>query len=184
MALPMPSDLTPREEKSLNEIGEKIRELRDFLNKYELPQDAARLDGWFHFLNVTKSILGNFNNDVSFVATLLAKLYLKKHFPALEFDAASKSQSAAGLDINVLTASGERIIGEVKTVDPYNEKDFGANQRSTFLKDFAKLFAAAADHKYLFLTEPRAFDVVEAKYRKHLAAVTVVCVSDGREFSA
>lgn len=32
-------------------------------------------------------------------------------------------------------------------MDPYNENDFGANQRSTFLKDFAKLSLAAADHK-------------------------------------
>lgn len=180
----MPSSLIPGEEKLLEEISEKIRDLRGFLNKFELPHDTSRLDGWYHFLNATKATLGNFNNDVSFVATLLAKLYLEKCFPGLKFDASSKSQSSPGLDIDVRTPDRNRVSGEVKTVDPYNQKDFGANQRATFFKDFSKLAGAAADHKYLFLTEPRAFDVVKAKYQKHLAGVTVVCLSDGREFTA
>lgn len=178
------SNLTPGEQKLLAEIAEKIRDLRMFLNKYELPQDTSRLDGWYYFLNATKVTLGNFNNDVSYVATLLAKLYLEKRFPGLEFDASSKSQSSPGLDIDVRTPDGNRISGEVKTVDPYNLNDFGTNQRVAFFKDFSKLAGAAADHKYLFLTEPRAFDVVKAKYQKQLAGVIVVCLSDGREFTA
>ncbi len=110
--------------------------------------------------------------------------WLENRFPGLEFDASSKSQSAPGLDIDVRTPDGNRVSGEVKTVDPYNQKDFGANQRAAFFKDFSKLAGAAADHKYLFLTEPRAFDVVKAKYQKQLAGVTVVCLVDGREFTA
>ena len=69
----MAFDFTRAEESSLSEIAEKVRELREFLGKYELPADRSRLDGWFNFLNITKAILGNFNNDISFVATLLAK---------------------------------------------------------------------------------------------------------------
>jgi hypothetical protein len=179
----MPSDFTPGEDKLLEEIAVKIRDLRAFLDKYELPQDTSRLDGWYHFLNIMKLTLGNFNNDVSFVATLLAKLYLGKRFPGLDFDASSKSQSSPGLDIDVRSRDGKRVIGEVKTVDPYNQKDFGANQRTSFLKDFSKLALAAADHKYLFLTEPRAFAVVKAKYEKQLTGVTVVCLSDSTEFT-
>ena len=180
----MASNFTPGEQQLLAEIAEKIRNLREFLNKYELPQDTARLGGWYYFLNVTKATLGNVNNDVSYVATLLAKVYLEKRFPGVEFDASSKSQSSPGLDIDVRTRDGKRISGEVKTVDPYKEKDFGNNQRATFFRDFSKLAGAAADHKYLFLTESRAFDVVKAKYQKQLAGVTVVCLVDGREFTA
>lgn len=180
----MPVDLTATGEQALKEITEKIRELREFLNMYELPTDTSRLDGWFNFLNLTKTILGNFNNEVSFVATLLAKLYLVRKHAGFTFDAAGKSQSAPGLDIDVRLPDGRRIIGEVKTVEPYKETDFGAQQQNTFQKDFAKLSKTIADYKYLFLTEPRAVDVVEARYRKHLPGVTVVCLSDGREFIA
>src|SRR5260370_341565 len=163
----MPPNLTPGEDKLLAEIAEKIHNLREFLNKFELPHDTSRLDGWYYFLNATKAILGNFNNDLSFVATLLAKLYLENRFPGLGFDASSKSQSSPGLDIDVRIPDGNRVSGEVKTVDPYNQEDFGGNQRATFLKDFLKLPVVAANHKYLFLTEPPAFDVVKPKYRQH-----------------
>lgn len=98
----MAFDFTRAEESSLSEIAEKVRELREFLGKYELPADRSRLDGWFNFLNIAKAILGNFNNDISFAATLLAKLYLVKKHVGLTFDAAQKSQAAAGLDRRAL----------------------------------------------------------------------------------
>ncbi len=178
----MPFDLTLGEESSLKEIAEKIRELREFLNKYEPPGNSSRLDGWFNFLNFTKVILGNFNNDVSFAATLLAKQYLTRKHADFTFDAAEKSQSAPGLDIDVRLADGKRIVAEVKTVEPYKEDDFGAQQRNTFEKDFAKLAKVVADYKYLFLTAPRAFEVVGTKYRKDVVGVSVVSLTDGREF--
>ena len=176
--------VTPSEGTALKDIEGKVSELRVFLNKYELPSDTSRLDGWYYFLNAVKTILGNFNNDVSVVATLLAKSYLTKHFSHLEFDACIKRQGASGLDVNILTTDGRRIIGEIKTVDPYNLNDFGAQQRDTFQKDFDKLSKTTADHKYLFLTQPRAFEVIQRKYRQRLAGVTVVCLTDGREFIA
>jgi hypothetical protein len=180
----MPTYVTPREEESLNQIAKKIRALREFLNEYDLPADRSRLDGWLTFLNLTKGVLGNFNNDISFVATLLAKMFLVNAHPGLDFDVASKSQSAPGLDIDVRLPPGSRIIGEVKTVEPYKENDFGSQQRDAFKRDFVKLSKAAADYKYLFLTQPRAFEVVSAKYRQWLSGVTVVCLADGRKFTA
>lgn len=95
----------------------------------------SRLDGWFNFLKITKSILGNFNNDVSFLATLLAKIYLVTKHPGVEFDAAFRSQSAPGLDIDIWLPEGRQVIGEVKTVEPYGENDFGAQQRNSFVRD-------------------------------------------------
>ena len=177
----MPADLTPAEQEVLTKIARQIRGLRDFLNNSQLPHDASRLNDWYSFLESAKAILGNFNNDVSFVATLLAKVYLVGKHPGLEFNAAAKSQSAPGLDIDVSTRDGKRVIGEVKTVDPYQLKDFGAQQLSSLKKDFAKLSTASADQKYLFLTEIRAFELVKAKYQKSLAGVTVVCLADGKK---
>lgn len=180
----MPSDLTRAEEGSLNEIAEKVRALRDFLTTHELPADSSRVDEWFRFLGITKAILGNFNNDVSFVTTLLAKFYLAQKHAGLIFDAAEKRQSAPGLDIDVRLVDGKRIIGEVKTVEPYQLTDFGAQQRAAFLKDFAKLANAAADYKYLFLGTARAFEVVRERYREELKGVQVVCLTDNKEFLA
>lgn len=180
----MPVNFTPSEERALSDIAGKIAELRAFLSEYELPDDKSRLEDWFNFLNLTRSILGNFSNDVSTLATLLAKRYLMSRFPGLRFDACAKKQSASGLDVNVLAENGERIIAEIKTVDPYGLRDFGAAQRNAFLKDFAKLAGTTADWKYLFLTEPRAFEVIQNKYRQRLGGVTVVCLSDGKEFAA
>ncbi len=119
---------------------------------------------------------------MSFAATLLAKQYLAKKHAGFTFDAAEKSQSAPGLDIDLRLTDGKRIVGEVKTVEPYQADDFGSQQRNSFEKDFAKLTKAVADNKYLFLTAPRAFEVVQAKYRQQLVGTTFVCLTDGREF--
>jgi hypothetical protein len=54
--------LTPSEEQALRDVAEKIGALREFLNEYEPSADTSRLDGWFNFLNVTKTILGNFKS--------------------------------------------------------------------------------------------------------------------------
>ena len=42
--------------------------------------------------------------------------------------------------------------------------------------------AAKADAKYLFLTEPEAFDVLRKRYRRELRGVSVVSLLDGRKF--
>jgi hypothetical protein len=118
---------------------------------------------------------------VSFVATLLAKEYLAGRHSGCAFDCAAKSQSAPGLDINVVVGN-QRIVGEIKTTYPYNETDFGAAQLDSFRADFAKLAAAKADAKYLFLTEPEAFDVLSKRYRRELRGVSVVSLLDGRKF--
>src|SRR5260370_22944587 len=131
----MPPNLTPGEDKLLATIAEKLHNRREFLNKFDLPHDPSRLDGWYYFLNATKAILGNFNNDLSFVATLLAKLYLENRFPGLGFDASSKSQSSPGLDIDVRIPDGNRHSGEGNTGDPYHQENLSVNQRATFLQD-------------------------------------------------
>lgn len=131
---------------------------------------------WFATLARIKDVQGNFNNDLSFVACLLAKSYLKKQFGVTNFDAASKAQGAKGLDIDVVSPSGERIAGEIKTIVPYKgaKNDFGAAQKKSFRADFAKLNKAQATHKLLFVTDKASYDLVQLKYSKEIPGVQVV----------
>jgi hypothetical protein len=126
---------------------------------------------------VIKALQGNANNDLSFLSCLLAKQYLVEHHVEVSFDAAAKAQGASGLDIDVRTTTGERIVGEVKTVEPYQPNDFGAQQKASFQADFEKLRSATATFKYLFVTSKRAHDMLTRKHRNDLAGITLVLLS-------
>jgi nitrogenase molybdenum-iron protein alpha/beta subunit len=82
----------------------------------------------------------------------------------------------------VTTRAAQRIVGAVQTVLPQHAHDFGTQQKGAFLRDAAKLAAALAEHKYLFLTTPEAFDVVCGRYRQRVEGIRVVSLADGREF--
>jgi hypothetical protein len=55
--------------------------------------------------------LGNLNNNVGFVATLLVKAYTERRFAITDFDAGAKAQGAAGIDIVAKTGDGKMIVG-------------------------------------------------------------------------
>jgi hypothetical protein len=101
-----------------------------------------------------KLTLGNRNNDASFIATLLAKRYLIAQFQ-IGFDAAARPRGASGIDIDLMTPNGERVIAEIKTTLPYGLKDFGAAQGASFKRDFEKLKMTHARHKLLFVRKSR-----------------------------
>ena len=65
----------------------------------------------------------------------MAKQYLNTNYGIDDFDAAEKPQGAPGLDIDIKTRSGQRIIAEIKTIYPYQSDDFGAQQKNSFKKD-------------------------------------------------
>ncbi len=121
-----------------------------------------------------RQIVGNASNDLSFVATLMAKEHLCSVLDMVPFDAAVKPQGAPGLDIDERTRTGERVVAEIKTTVPYLPTDLGAQQKTTFRKDFVKLQLAEASHKFFFLTNRRAYDLVIRKYTTDLAGVSVV----------
>ena len=56
--------------------------------------------------------MGNLNNNVGFVATLLVKAYTERRFAITDFDAGAKAQGAAGIDIVAKTGDGKMIVGE------------------------------------------------------------------------
>jgi hypothetical protein len=175
------SSFLPAEGKVLAGVRNRLQAVQRILEGHDLSAEFLDARKCFQLLKRVKDALGNSNNDVSFVATLLAKEYLAGRHSGCAFDCAAKSQSAPGLDIDVVVGN-QRIVGEIKTTYPYNETDFGAAQLDSFRADFAKLAAAKADAKYLFLTEPEAFDVLSKRYRRELRGVSVVSLLDGRKF--
>jgi hypothetical protein len=125
--------------------------------------------------------LGNLNNDLGFVATLLVKEFLEKRFQITNFDAAGKPQGAAGVDIEARTAAGETIIGELKTTKPY-QPGFGAAQRTTILKDLARLAASDANHRFMFVIDGDAFQTLcsHRSFATRAPGIEVVDVLSGR----
>src|SRR5258706_14827188 len=148
----------------LKRIRTRLQELRAYLNCVNLT-DAFDIYDWYAALAKVKSIQGNLSNDLSFVACLLAKRYLQEHFAIVDFDAAAKPQGAPGLDIDLLTREGERLIAEIKTTVPYSgaTNDLGAQQKNSFRKDFAKLNNTQAVHKLMFVTDRATFDVLQRR---------------------
>jgi len=168
----------------LQNIKNRIEQVRSYLIAKDLPK-LEDVTGWYNFLADIKSIQGNFNNDISFLATLMAKQYLEKKYGLLEFNAAEKAQGAPGLDIDVELPNGKRLVAEIKTTTPYKPNDLGAQQKNTFSKDFVKLANAKAEIKLFFLTEQRTFNLMQIpKYRSKLSDVIVVHLPSGEEFLA
>lgn len=118
------------------------------------PEIDAR--SWLAHLTGVKAVLGNLSNDVSFVATLLVKRYLSDRFAITDFDAAAKPQGAAGEDIVAMTPDRRKIVGELKTTTPY-QPGFGAQQRTTIIKDLTRLATSAAHHRFMFVTDADTF---------------------------
>jgi hypothetical protein len=175
--------LTEREHRYCTEIKARIAQARAFLLADDLPE-CPEPKSLFQLLARLREIQGNVSNDVSFAATLLAKEYLSARF-SITFDAAEKPQGAPGIDIDVVTSSGERIIAEIKTTVPYQLSDFGAQQAASFKKDFVKLAGATAMHKFLFVTDKRAYVALQKpKYLAQIPGVRVVNLITGEEFVA
>ncbi|MBV8798911.1 MAG: hypothetical protein JO208_03760 [Alphaproteobacteria bacterium] len=134
-------------------IRAKDRALREFLNGHCL-SDVVEVDQWLLHLSHLKKTLGNLNNDVSFVATLLVKRYLNVRFGIADFDAAAKPQGAPGIDVEAVTPDGISVVGELKTTVPY-QPGFGAQQKLSIRKDLARLASHRADYRIMFVLIPK-----------------------------
>jgi hypothetical protein len=173
---------TDGEHAQLAKIRESILNLSEYLRLAPLPDIEASDDQWFDYLSRLAVILGNTSNHVSYVATLLAKIYLVATVPGfVPFDAAKKAMGAAGLDIDERTRDGRRVIAEIKTTVPYGASDLGSAQRSSFYKDFAKLNREEADHKFFFVTNDRTFSLMKSKYAEHIPCVRIVLLGKNED---
>lgn len=168
---------TPNEQAYFQRIRQHVTMLRDYLSN-TAESDDDNPEAWFEFVAGIRDIQGNVSNDQSFLATMLVKRYLMSRFDVVEFDAAEKAQGAPGLDIDVLTDCGERIVGEIKTTVPHGKNDLGAQQKSTFQKDFKKLNEADAPHKFFFVTSRRTFEIIQARYAHLIPDVQIILLVD------
>jgi len=123
----------------LSSTGTRLSKTRDALNDLDVAGLGYDSRGWLTALAALKAIAGNTSNDVSFVACLLAKAFLLQRYSVTTFDVAEKAQGAQGLDIDIMTRDGQRIVAQVKTTTPYKPHDFGAQQWHTIKRDFQKL---------------------------------------------
>ncbi len=150
--------LTSNEERYCRAIETKLEALERHLQSNALSQPInARV--WLFHLSGIKSALGNINNDMSFVASLLIKEFLEAEYGCVDFDAARKPQGAAGPDVVATAADGSTIVGELKTTTPY-QMGFGAAQRLSILKDLDRLASSVADHRLMFVVDPDSFDTL------------------------
>ena len=173
-----------REQQMLEEIKQRLARISTYLSDHPFPELENAL-GWFDYLNDIKNIQGNFNNDMSFVATILAKEYLENNFGYNQFNAADKPQGAPGLDIEIQLSDGRKLAGEIKTTIPYKPNDLGAQQVKAFNKDFKKISEAKAAIKLFLLTSPKTYELMKKpKYKSKLAGVRVVLLTTGEEFQA
>ena len=172
------------ERSNLESIENRIEEIRKFFLSTEIPQNPDPKI-WYDFLKGLKIIQGNSNNDISFIATLMAKDYLTLKFGPLEFDAALKPQGAPGLDIDINLQNGKRLIAEIKTTIPYKDTDFGSQQRDGILIDIHKLVNNQADHKFFMFTDKSSFEIIQkSKYSSKMMGITAVLLTTGEEFLA
>lgn len=166
------------ERKFLEKLSLKLDDTRDFLNASPTPRYEKSAYEYLEYMKKLKSILGNISNDASFLGCLLIKEFLLKNYSFQNLNVALKPQGASGLDIDEVTIDGKRIIGELKTTNPYSINDFGAAQKASFQKDFDKLEKNIADRKFMFVTEKRAFEILDLKYSRNLAGMRLVLLPE------
>jgi hypothetical protein len=176
--------MSPRtigEQTAIAAIGDRLDRLTSHLRDSPRPSSGSSASEWFSFLASMKAIVGNSDNDASLIAGLMARDYLSRRLTMAPYCAAAKAQGAPGLDIDERTSTGERVIGEIKTTEPYKPNDLGAQQKTTFRKDFAKLNDADAPHRFFFVTSRRTFELMRRKYASEIPGVAVVLLPDGDE---
>lgn len=183
---PGPIARTPGEEQRLERYAAKITALAKYMQTHAVPQATDPSDKWFQFVSELLLTTGNAHNWASFVSCLMAKEYMQRAgLNLVAFDVTDREEGAPGLDIDVTTIDGKRVVAEVKTTVPYvtaPKPDLGAQQRKSFLADFAKLNVARADYKFFFLTNPATFEVMKNnKYRQELKSVTIVLLPGGEQ---
>lgn len=172
------------EQSACKNIVQRMLQVRSYLEENDFPT-FNNIPAWYDFLTDIKTIQGNFNNDVSFLATMMAKHYLEQNYGIENFYATDKPQGAPGLDIDIYLPDGRRLVAEIKTTIPYKPNELGAQQINTFEKDFFKLAEAEAEIKIFFLTEKRTFELMKKpKYSSQLTDINIVLLPSGEEFLA
>ncbi len=167
--------LEPNEAEYIEKVKQKKCQLDSFLRNCSYDPNSPWGEQFAYWAKF-KEIVGNFNNDLSFLASMRAKEFLVERFKGIELDMGSKPQGAKGLDIDVLTNENERIIAEIKTTVPY-QLNFGANQKVSIKIDLEKLRTAEADYKFMMVTNQEAYDILCGEaYRLLTEEIEIICL--------
>jgi hypothetical protein len=170
--------LTAAERRYLDAILVKDAALRSLLTSSAPSNNPLKL---LAYLTAVKNTLGNLNNDVSFVASLLVKPFLRQRF-GIEFDAAFKPQGASGPDVDCALPDGKRVVGEIKTTKPY-QAGFGAAQKKEIRKDLMRLANSDAQHRFMFVTDTESYRTICGKaFAAGVPGVEVVNVVTGDSY--
>lgn len=153
-------------------MAKEFDSLKSFLNlAQEKTGDVLGVNEFWKKYNSVKEALGNFNNDMTSIACLMAKEWLFQN-NLINCECMSKtdilesSVNAGGFDIDIINEDNLRIIGEVKTTSFY-KKDFGAMQKKGIIKDLVGLEKGAKEkeknhispkYKFMFVTDSKVFE--------------------------
>ena len=153
-------------------MAKEFDSLKSFLNlAQEKTGDVLGVNEFWKKYNSVKEALGNFNNDMTSIACLMAKEWLFQN-NLINCECMSKtdilesSVNAGGFDIDIINEDNQRIIGEVKTTSFY-KKDFGAMQKKGIIKDLVGLEKGAKEkeknhispkYKFMFVTDSKVFE--------------------------
>lgn len=175
------TDLTNKEATALEQVVAKTRRAISYMNETPHPTTADARGAWIRYYANLKAILGNMHNDISYIATLLAKEYLFGRWQFPEADATTKAQGAPEIDIDWTTLDGKRIIAEIKTTSPCNGPTFGGNQITEIKKDLRRLRETQADQRFLFVTDLDAYRILRKSYSPLFSGIALILLPEDVE---
>jgi len=151
----------------LADIDKKMSRLREFFATENLQVTNGSIRTALSKFLELKKHMGNIDNDIHFLASCLANLFLsKKHGVTINL---GKAVGSSGLDIEL-----ETIVAEIKTTIPYLENDFGAAQKREIKKDLERLENAKTEYKYFFVIDSKTERILGQKYSKRYPSVRIV----------
>lgn len=161
----------------IEKIKIKLSKLKEYINNNSF--EELNYEDLFSYMLSLKSIIGNYNNDISALACLMAKDYILNNLEIKgDFNVLLKPQGAPGFDIDEMTIDGKRVIGEIKTTVPYKGTDFGAMQKLSIDKDIDKLLNETAEYKYFFVTNVESFNILNSKFELLKRKIELIYLGD------
>jgi hypothetical protein len=151
-------------------VAKSLENLKESVEKLLSSGDPAALYSTLHYLREVKKSVQHVHNFNHQVACLAAKAFLESRYASVDWgnvDFLNYDVNSRGPDI-LYTGEIVKIVGNVKTTEPVRGKtsDFGAKQKEEILKDLKNLSSPkyAEYDRYMFVTSPKSFSILEKKY--------------------
>ena len=156
---------------------EALKKLQNSIDHKNFKITPQNINDLYEKYENVKKVLGNFDNDVGCIATIMVKFWLKDNGCDTEEFNCFESQNANGFDVDDVTKNGKPVIGELKTTIPV-EKDgtkLGANQRKSIKNDLGylmngcktKVDRKGSKPRYMFVTNKNTFEEIKKICQKN-----------------